>query len=295
MASSSLQKGGPVRYKKLIPRVRLRPYVESIWCQEDLKNAAFENYAPTKVLPSGKVDILFHFRDPFIEFNGDEAEMRPRSYVAGQRTKPSYVAATGQTGIIIVNFRPWSASAFFGVGIDEIKDLCIDLRVLTDPVKVAVLEDRLQEKAKISERIFLVEEFLCGILTKNRIDGLVARSTLEMAKDLDVPNISQLAKWLNISRRHFIRRFKRSVGLGPKQFANIIRFQKAVQNAAVEPSWSQVAMSCGYFDQSHLIKEFRRFSGLSPREMISRHHETALSKYFNDRDNSSHFYNTKYL
>jgi transcriptional regulator GlxA family with amidase domain len=74
------------------------------------------------------------------------------------------------------------------------------------------------------------------------------------------------------SHRHFIAGFRDAAGLAPKRYARVLRFQRllAVLAATPRPAWAQLALDAGYFDQSHLIREFREFAGVSPREYAAR-------------------------
>jgi AraC-like DNA-binding protein len=91
--------------------------------------------------------------------------------------------------------------------------------------------------------------------------------------------LHQLSDRIGYSRKHFIQLFKEQVGVSPKQYLRIMRFQKAI--AAIEKhafiSWSTLALECGFYDQAHFINDFRHFSGFTPNEYIAR--KTALLNY----------------
>lgn len=74
-----------------------------------------------------------------------------------------------------------------------------------------------------------------------------------------------LSRMVNVSPRQLERRFRRLVGIGPKLFSRITRFQRLLRLAETRPpDWAALALECGYSDQPHLIKEFREFAGCSP-------------------------------
>jgi AraC-like DNA-binding protein len=83
-------------------------------------------------------------------------------------------------------------------------------------------------------------------------------------------SMSQVAAIVNLSQRHFIHVFSNEVGLTPKLFSRIQRFNRVVRSAAFsdDVDWLDMAMSFGYFDQAHLIHDFREFSGLTPTEYL---------------------------
>jgi transcriptional regulator GlxA family with amidase domain len=93
--------------------------------------------------------------------------------------------------------------------------------------------------------------------------------------------IRDVARDAGLSQRRFIQLFEREVGMSPKLFFRVRRFRHAlgtVREAAV-PNWAQVAVDCGYYDQSHLIHDFRLFSNLSPTEYVRRRSECVIQNH----------------
>jgi AraC-like DNA-binding protein len=96
-----------------------------------------------------------------------------------------------------------------------------------------------------------------------------------VSKILQTPNlvsIKDISKKTGYSQKHFINVFKRHVGLTPKEFMKVIRFQKAITEVEKKKgfNWANVAYECGYYDQSHFIADFRTFSGFTPQQFIKR-------------------------
>jgi AraC-like DNA-binding protein len=85
-------------------------------------------------------------------------------------------------------------------------------------------------------------------------------------------------------RRHLARRFARTLGLGPKAFARIVRFQGALRRARAGKTWAVVAARAGYSDQAHLAKECLALSGCTPAELLGEVEQRAVGRYFNDAD-----------
>lgn len=105
-------------------------------------------------------------------------------------------------------------------------------------------------------------------LSEKRTDNLVFNLTNSINNNYKDVKINRLAKELNLSRRHLLRRFSDSTGLSPKQFAGIIRFQKALYLKREGYHWSDIAEECGYYDQSHFIKEVERYGGTTPEKIF---------------------------
>lgn len=79
-----------------------------------------------------------------------------------------------------------------------------------------------------------------------------------------------MAERLGVTARHLRRAFTESVGIGPKEFARTVRLQRAVRTAATSNDWARIAADAGYYDQAHLIADFREFLGLTPSAFLKR-------------------------
>jgi AraC-like DNA-binding protein len=97
--------------------------------------------------------------------------------------------------------------------------------------------------------------------------------------------VGELCEELGCSRRHMVRRFNEQIGVAPKTYARVLRFQRAVnmlghrdgaswtcereRGAGRAMSWGEIALECGYFDQAHMNRDFRQFAGASPSELAA--------------------------
>ena len=158
-----------------------------------------------------------------------------------------------------------------------------------------MLYSKILESKNNFERVGHIQNFLIKKLSEKLKDDLVVNLTNSINNNYKDIKIERLAKELNLSRRHLLRRFSDSTGLSPKQFAGIIRFQKALYLKRKGYHWGDIAEECGYYDQSHFIKEIERYGGTSPEKIFSYTKPTKLMQYFNSGYGMSHFYNTVYL
>jgi methylphosphotriester-DNA--protein-cysteine methyltransferase len=131
------------------------------------------------------------------------------------------------------------------------------------------------------ERFELLQEALLGRLRRGAEQHYAVSAALEMFGTNQIgPTVREAAKYLGLSQRRFIQVFKAEVGITPKLFSRIQRFQQTrsfiEQNPS--PNWASLALDLGYFDQSHFIREFLEFSGLSPTDYLNR------QKSFIERD-----------
>ena len=280
-------------YKKLKPKEILKPYVESIWIQEDSK---FDpNWKPTKIIPSTKTDLIFYYGDPFVMHSENSKETIPLNVLHGQLTKPTQVSATGKTGLIIFSFYPWGISKFVDVPFNELTDKSLDLKLIFGSKQIDELHSIIIESKTNNERVNFIQEFLINRMRQKEVDKVSVYLSKIINDNCGKIKLGEISKNLNISRRHLQRRFSNTTGLSPKQFAEVIRFQKAIYLKRSGFCWGDIAEHCGYYDQSHFIKEINNFAGTTPEKIYSDVKPTKLMKYFNSSKSMSHFYNTVYL
>ena len=120
----------------------------------------------------------------------------------------------------------------------------------------------------------MLEDALLSRLCHGVEQHYAVSAALEMfGENQTGPSVGEAAKYLGLSQRRFIQVFKAEVGMTPKLFSRIQRFQQTRTLIQYNPliNWAELAVDLGYFDQSHLIREFLEFSGLSPTDYLNRH------------------------
>ncbi|HET8676859.1 MAG TPA: helix-turn-helix domain-containing protein, partial [Blastocatellia bacterium] len=142
------------------------------------------------------------------------------------------------------------------------------------------------------ERFQLLQGALLSRLCHGVEQHYSVSAALEMfGKNQGGPTVREAAKYLGLSQRRFIQVFKAEVGMTPKLFSRIQRFQQTRTFIQHNPSinWADLAVDLGYFDQSHFIREFLEFSGLSPTDYINRHKRFIEPNIHVKRYHLSHF------
>ncbi len=278
-------------YCRVKPHPALQPYVDSIGIQEsdELSSSA------TIVLPTTCMNMLFHYRDRFIQHHKDGDRIEPNSYLSGQRTRPMRVSASGRTGIIVVSLYPWALPAFTRLNSSEFTDLCVPLSAIFCPWLVEEIEDRIFHSEDAQARMKVVEHFLLRVFETPDIDRRVVCAVNRINSRMGSERIRELASYLDISRRQLNRQFLPVVGLSPKKFAAINRFQKAMFFRQSGLTTEDVLNRTGYYDQAHLIHDFARYAEISPQQIFTGNVDTPLMKHFNLTGKVAHFYNTLYL
>ena len=281
--------GGEALRERVSPCPALCDIVEGVWIQESGPAPAIP--ATSRVLPTGTVEILFHYGDLISHVEPRRTVTMPRSYVTGQRSRPVKVMSTGRMGIVIVSLYPWGMQTLLP-GATEAADGYVDLREFLPARRVTRLEEQLIMATGSHQRIKLVESFLQRIRCKS-IDTKMAFATQLLCKQGQSRPVHRATQILEMSERHFLRRFKNSIGLQPSVFMRIMRFQHAIRaRRRHHHNWAEIAAECGYSDQSHLIRDMRAFSDQAPGQIVFE--SGAGTSPFNG-EGASEFFDTVYM
>lgn len=177
---------------------------------------------------------------------------------------------TGKIDTFMIFFQPTGLHRLFSVPMQELTNSHREARAVLG-VGIEELADRLNEGRSFEERVRIANAyFTCRCARLGPPDRVThaAMSLLERRGQIQVP---ALAKQACMSERQFERRFMREIGVPPKLYARIARFESALESKALSAteSWTEVTNRLGYFDQMHLIKDFREFSGEVPTSLIN--------------------------
>jgi len=257
---------GLMIYRTFIPREPLARFVDVLWFFSGTNPAG----AKERNLPEGAVNLAVNLRDDRFRMwdRNRRASRFGHAVVIGPRTDDFVMENAGERTMIGAQFKPGAAAAFLGVPAYEAAGLILDLADLHG-AGAADLRDELLYAPMLAERFHILEAWLLG-----RIHGglapnaAVAYALAEFRQAPGSLTIGETIERLNASPKRFIEQFKREVGMTPKRFCRLMRFQKALHLIRQRESihWADIACACGYYDQAHFVKEFHAFSGLTPTE-----------------------------
>lgn len=259
-----------MEYFARTPSPPLDTFIERIWYCADTPVHAQE-----RVLPGGHVDLVINLLEDGIRAYDPAHPGSVRAHsgavVRGTSTRSFLIDSRLRASMLGVHFRPGGAFPFFGISPSEIVDAHVQLDELWG-CDGRNLREQLLEVSSPSERFRLVEAALLQRLRRARPGHPAARAAVAAlrAGGNDV-RIAEVATLVGLSHRGFIEVFKREVGLTPKLYARLQRFHGAKARIAGlrgPPSWATFAVECGYFDQSHMIRDFVGFSGISPTSYL---------------------------
>jgi AraC-like DNA-binding protein len=233
-------------YAEILPDKNLRPFIECYWIHSD-------DLSPHIVLPDGCIDIVFN----------DAA-----GSVVGTMTTPLLVQPSGD--FVGVRFRSGKASMFFDFDASELTDQKTELQNIAGR-DGSILIEKLFDAQDLSLKIEILNANLSSWFT-NKSNEKVDYVIQKIIQSQGNISINWICRSLDLSRQHLARLFQEYVGIRPKQFARVIRFQALLKNVrqTQKVNWANEAAMLGYYDQAHLITDFRQFSGTSPEKFTSR-------------------------
>ncbi|PXA86154.1 hypothetical protein DMC47_35530 [Nostoc sp. 3335mG] len=227
-------------------------------------------FTTRRELPIADGVMIFNLGDPLEIVGGDGRTLRlsaGEAFVAGTHLRPALSRSTGeQAGIHI--FLP----------IESVRRLVdVPLGQMTD--QVVALDDLLgADTRRLGERLVqaprahrpeLLDHALQQRLAETEACAAQAHALrlLRTRPDLDIMGIARDIGW---SRKHLADRVRDAVGIGPRSFRRLLRFHRLTKAIGDAPDWADLAHDIGYYDQSHLIREFREFAGMTPSDYLAR-------------------------
>ncbi|RFM28713.1 helix-turn-helix transcriptional regulator [Deminuibacter soli] len=254
-----------MKYNEISPGNRLKQYVKCYYIYESDVATTFED----TVFPSGCMEIIFNLGTGNWQTATDTGfTTTPSIELWGQIIKPLQVKSIGKNTMLGIRFFPHAAVCFLNDKIDLFNNQVVDFSHLSG-TPVNDLYAQLQDTSNWHKRIELVENYLLNQLSASETKfgrlAVVNDVMLELRRADFFDNIDNVALRYGITSRYLQKLFVQYTGLTPKLYSKIHRFQNSLRLITKkDTSLTSIAYDCGYFDQSHFIREFKSFTGLTP-------------------------------
>ncbi len=204
----------------------------------------------------------------------------PQCCVYGPMTQAMHLKPVSEVEIFGICFRPGGAYPFFPYPISELVNSFVTIDDLWEANNSEIIHKLHHDCETTFERIDLLDQyFLRHLDTKRKDDSIFAAVSIIEAYKGQV-NIEYVARSIGQSRRQLERKFKERVGISPKQLCRSLRFKNVLRllNTSSNVSWASTAVSSGYYDQSHMIRDFKHYMGESPLAYLVT--SKAMDRYF---------------
>src|SRR4030095_1184780 len=270
----------PMHFSSRAPVPPLDTCVERLWLLIDAPSHSKE-----RIAPGGTIELVITLRENELRIydaaKPDRGERFSGSVVSGTHCGPFVIDPRERVSVMGVHFRPGGAFPFLGTPANELADAHVDLEALWGASAID-LRERLCEAKTPAERFNLLEKALVTHLFRPLERHYAVRFALDTFGRSDSGlAIRDVARNAGLSQRRFIQLFAREVGMSPKLFRRVRRFRQALERVrrTAAPDWARVAVDCGYYDQSHLIHDFRFFSKLSPTEFVRQRSDCVMQNH----------------
>jgi AraC-like DNA-binding protein len=251
-----------MEFKQFPPSAILKPYIRHYYIFESDTDIGFED----TVFPSGDMEMIFNIGNGIWEsLAGNTFIKNPPAELWGQITKPLAIKSKGRHTMLGIRFYAHAAAYFFNDDIGVFNNQVSDLYdIIGNPIKV--LHAQLLETTSSLKRIALIESFLLKKLTVNKKKSFKIDKVVNILTSIKADNnINYIASKHGITSRYLHQLVYQHTGLSPKSFDKISRFQLSLKLIARnDQPLTAIAYDCGYFDQSHFIRDFKSFTGLTP-------------------------------
>ena len=253
-------------YIEHTPAPPLSRFIHTLWYAQ----APAVLHPRERVLPTGRVQIILNLaRDFLIDCPEGRAHLRmPPALVVGARSIYEIIDTSDMAELIGIVFAPGGFAPFSSDAVDLFTNRSIALEDLWGP-RARTLRDTLLEAPTPHARLRHLEAFLAAHLTPRlqRPTALrpeIAFALRHFASASSIATVRETARSIGWSERRFSQVFREHVGLTPKTWCRLQRFQHAIHqlHAGIQVPWAELALDCGFYDQSHFANDFRAFSGI---------------------------------
>lgn len=255
-----------MEYKEYKPHSLLSGYIECYW-------SAYADKPPFReqesLIPDGTIELMFNFGDDYAQVVNEQKIKVKGSHIIGIRKHSLQISQTNKQHFFSVRFKPGGSYPFFNVPAHLFCNAFYTLDELLGK-DFKTLEEHLQEASINEERVLLANRFfLKRLYTIPETYQFVATCSRLLLQDPSL-SINDLSRQVNTNYKTLERRFNAVTGLTPSELLKIKRFNNAVLSmySCRHTSLTAIAYECGYYDQSHFIREFKQLTHYTPRDFL---------------------------
>jgi len=252
------------------PSVFLSQYVRQYWAIEDCVPKGGVHIQ--RIVPNGLMELMFYLGNK-PESLDEKKHLTENTILSGQQKTYYDIVVSGKLSLFSISFQPYGAKLFFDIPSNEFFDQNIPLKYLLKG-KTVELEAELFESGSFEEKIYIIERFLFNQIRNKAREyetNRIINSVALINRSNGLIDIETLSSSACLSRKQYERTFAEFIGSSPKQFLRTVRFQNSLHEKQRNKSicLTELAYMCGYYDQSHMINDYKSLSGKTPSQYFS--------------------------
>ena len=254
-------------YVTHLPEPPLNQFVELFWFYDGFPS---RTHKKERLMPDGSVELVINLNENetriYDRENLEKCERLPGTVLCGPHSSFFVIDTAEQDSVMGIHFKPGGAFPFFKLPADELQNQHVSLEDLWG-AEAALLRERLLQAPTPEMKFQVLEECLVAQTSKPMERHRAVNQALSLFRNIHTaPAMADVSDQIGISSRRLIQLFSNEVGLTPKLFCRVRRFQQVLQTLRIgtELDWAEIAADCGYYDQAHFIHDFKTFSGINP-------------------------------
>ena len=251
------------------PSSRIAPFIEAIF--------HYKNFVPDhsieRVVPTGHIFMLFEL-DGFLRNTFDNKTLKPNAeftkvWISGMHRGHISISAHENSEMFVIQFKPYGSHPFTHQATEQLNERVLPIEAVLGS-ELLTIRDQMVETTTSDEKFALAERWLLDRFDSERQPPGELVDFVHLLQKEPVSKLSELIERYPATQKSLIDQFKKYVGLTPKMYQRIVRFNELLLkiNEQEQIAWAEVAYDCGYSDQAHFIREFQQFSGMNPAEFI---------------------------
>lgn len=261
-----------MKLRTYTPQAPLLNFVDYFWYLEGYSPP----YSKELTLPNGSIELVINLCEDKIKLFDRESSGLLRTYdssvICGPHSEFFIIDTSAETTVLGIHFKPGGIYPFLKIPVNELHNIRVSLDTLWG-ARAHELRETLLLLKTVDDQFRILEENLLKLASRPLIRHPAVSFALNEFLSLRHKRpLSDVSGQIGLSQRRFIQIFKEEVGMTPKLFCRLRRFQEVLNriNHTKSVNWLDVAIACGYYDQMHFIKDFQAFTGLSPTDYFSR-------------------------
>lgn len=276
---------------QILPIKILAPYIKHYLFLE----SANDQHKKLRLFSDGNTGMVFLLNEN--NFSINHSQYLPHSFLYGQISHFQDLTFFEQASFIIVVFQPDGLYRLLGIPAIELKDQIISSQEIFG-MSVNKLYDSLFNLTSVTEKVNALNTFFfeSSLKRKSPVQTLLPAVLQHIDQHKGLITVEQLVHYTGYTERHIERIFAQQVGMSPKKYVNIVQlhsFLKLLRNKPAEANLTGISYESGYFDQSHLIRMFKKYTGITPSEYLNSTNKLAVNfmEFKNGPNQMSDLYN----